>query len=141
MEPYALCLPWGEGIRAIVPTAFRCLFSQMPGRSLPGAILSRESTTVRPRRPWHEPSCCLPPCSGRNNLRCVPEIRNTGKCWAGKTGIPCGLLPTRFLLLLPVPLPPRCSRNSLRIRRAGRACLWPVPFPCGRPTVPVVRSG
>ena len=95
MEPYALCLPLGEGIRAIVPTAFRCLFSRMPGRSLPGAILSRESTTVRPRRPWHEPGCCLPPCSGRNNLRCVPEIRNTGKCWAGKTEIPCGLLPVR----------------------------------------------
>ena len=132
MEPYALCLPWGEGIRAIVPTAFRCLFSQMPGRSLPGAILSRESTTVRPRRPWHEPSCCLPPCSGRNNLRCVPEIRNTGKCWAGKTGIPCGLLPTRFLLLLPVPLPPQSENppgrssvplaGSFPLRQTNSSC-------------------
>ena len=126
MEPYALCLPWGEGIRAIVPTAFRCLFSRMPGRSLPGAILSRESTTVRLRRPWHEPGYCLPPYSGRNNLRYVPEIRNTGKCWAGKTGIPCGYFQPGFFFYFP------CHSSSLLSKQSEN--------PPGRSSVPLAGS-
>ena len=128
MEPYALCLPWGEGIRAIVPTAFRCLFSQMPGRSLPGAILSRESTTVRPRRPWHEPSCCLPPCSGRNNLRCVPEIRNTGKCLGRENRNSVRVIITRFLFE-----PPRAtSLLKLPLEQSEN--------PPGRSSVPLAGS-